>query len=102
MAGGTSRSLLDTDHVRRGEAEGKIRAHPRFRVRSFRARGRILHGGVASAQKPQDLEEGEFVSLLQEVELQIKGRFPILAGHRYTSPFVTSRTVVRVKWLIEA
>ena len=96
VAGRTSRSLFDPAHVRRRKSEGKIRADPQVQVRSFPVPGRLLPAATTS-QQTKRLEKGESVPLLQEVELQIKGRFPIRAGHRYTSPFITSRTVVRVK-----
>ena len=82
VGGRPIRSLLDPGNVGRRKPEGKVRADPQVPVRSFPVPGRLLSGAANPAQEPQRLEKGESVPLLQEIELQIKGRFPIRAGHR--------------------
>jgi hypothetical protein len=82
VTGRSFRGLLDPGHVRRRKPEGKVRADPQIQVRSPPVPGRFLRGPAAPAQQAQRLDKREFVPLFQKIEFQIKGRFPILAGHR--------------------
>ena len=67
-----------------GKASELPRADPQGPIRRDGRCGILgdLRGMAQKAQQAQDLEEGEFMTLLQQLRRQISGWLPSLAGHR--------------------